>query len=79
MRNTILIFTCLFFMCTVLSAQTHNIKGRITDESSTAIQYATVTLQTCDSAIVKGTVTDSTGIFLLTGINNGEYIFTASS
>lgn len=66
-------------MCTVLSAQTHNIKGRITDESSTAIQYATVTLQTCDSAIIKGTVTDSTGIFLLTGINNGEYIFTASS
>ena len=78
MRNTILIFTCLFFMCTVLSAQTHNIRGRITDESSTAIQYATVTLQTCDSAIVKGTVTDSTGIFLLTDINNGEYIFTAS-
>lgn len=78
MKNTALLFIFLFLLSSGIYGQTYNIKGMVKDDSSAAVSYATITLHSPDSVMVKGTVTDTAGVYVLSGVPNGKYIFTAS-
>lgn len=78
MKNIALLFIFLFLLSSGIYGQTYNIKGMVKDDSSAAVSYATITLHSPDSVMVKGTVTDTAGVYVLSGVPNGKYIFTAS-
>lgn len=62
----------------VLHAQ--NITGKVTDEQQRPMQFANVVLlQRSDSAFVKGCITDSVGMFRLTGQSGCQYLLKISS
>ena len=58
-----------------------SISGTIkTKDSGIAMPYANVVLKTTvDSTFVSGTITDENGLFTLSGVVSGEYIFEVSS
>lgn len=79
MKNTTLCFLLLFWCLPSVSQELHYLKGSVTDENNEPLGYATVTLTNLDSVLVKGSVTDSTGHYVLNSIKDGEYILTAKS
>lgn len=53
-------------------AQTHEIKGRVLDQSNIAIAYATLTLKK-DSSIFAAALSDSTGVYAFLKVTPGRY------
>lgn len=71
--------TLLAISLTALAGFGADITGSVTDASSEPMIQATVRLLAAkDSAFVKGTVTDTDGRYLFTGVKSGKYIIEAS-
>ncbi|MEL6974250.1 MAG: carboxypeptidase-like regulatory domain-containing protein [Bacteroidota bacterium] len=69
----VLFVLCAFFTL-VVSAQ--NIKGKLTNAIDASVPYAAVTLSSpLDSSLVKATISDEDGIFILKDIAPSEYLF----
>lgn len=63
-----------FFLFTQLNAQTHQVRGHLTDEHQKPVSYAGIfLLSAADSAKVKAVVSDSTGHFNLSNVPKGKY------
>ena len=68
----------LLACCSMTFAQ-NSITGKVLDDKNKAMNYVNVLLlQTADSSLVKGSITDSTGQYLLENIDDGEYVVSAS-
>ena len=68
----------LLACCSMTFAQ-NSITGKVLDDKNKAMNYVNVLLlQTSDSSLVKGSITDSTGQYLLENIDDGEYLVSAS-
>ena len=82
MKKRIIFITGLFFLCLQLFSQGNDFRvtGTVLDRSSKkAIEFATVQLlNSRDSAVMKTTVTDQKGKFILDKIQAGHYIFSCS-
>ena len=81
-------FVCILFVCIIglvgtrsLLAQydSAQINGTVRDQSGAVIPNATVQIQNRDTGLVRQTVTNSTGIYVLSHIPPGAYTITASS
>ena len=60
-------------------AQSPNVSGKIIDETSKIVEFANVLLlNSIDSSLVKGQLTDLTGSFSFTNVNPGNYLINAS-
>jgi len=69
----------LALLCPVLNGQAQlTIKGKIADQQQ-VLPFATVLLQAKDSAVVKGVMTESTGVFVFENIAPGQYFLSAST
>lgn len=79
MKNTVLFVLLVFCRLSLVAQEYPVVKGNITNEKNEPLAYATVTLLGLDSVLVKGTVTDSDGHYLLNSIKKGTYILTAKS
>ena len=74
-----LIFSLIFLLDCI--AQNGTIRGKAIDNiSQKPVEFASVALLSVkDSSLVKGAMTDSSGVFELSNINEGTYILTISS
>lgn len=79
MKKIVLVIFLSFFCLSIYAYGNYNIKGRIIDENKIPLANVAITLLRTDSVFIKGLVTDSAGQYLLSGIHDGEYIFTAKS
>lgn len=69
----------MLLACYSMSVAQYSITGKVLDETSKAMNYVNVLLlQTSDSSLVKGSITDSTGQYVFENINDGEYLVSAS-
>jgi hypothetical protein len=59
------LFICCLCLPLFLSAQTHQLKGTVTDKNHHPIEYAAIMMQSVDSAYICSTSTDSLGRFVL--------------
>lgn len=75
-----LIFLLTFLLaCYWSSAQTGRITGKISDAEGRSVENANVMLlRSADSALIKGTVSDSSGKYSFENIVNGGYIIMSS-
>ncbi len=73
---TKLLKTTLFFtfFCSSLWAQ-NSIKGKVTSENNTPIDFAEILLTQSNETLVKQVFSDESGAFLMENIPNGEYVF----
>jgi Carboxypeptidase regulatory-like domain len=78
--SLILAVLCLF-QSTPLNAQfdSAQINGTIRDQSDAVLPHATVQIQNRDTGLIRETVTNSAGIYVLSHIPPGVYTVTASS
>jgi hypothetical protein len=77
-KNLILLLFCTISLYVAKSQVT--IKGEVRNDSSELISNATVLLKALpDSALVKSTLTDSSGLFILEKVKAGNYIISVSS
>ena len=60
----------------VLFAQTAQLTGRVTDQSGSVVINAKVSAVNIDTGVVRGTISNETGNFLVTGLLPGSYRFT---
>lgn len=68
---------CLLLL---LNAEAGTITGKILDPQKNPVEFATITLlKASDSTLVKGELSDATGIFLIVHVNEGEYSLVISS
>lgn len=76
MKRTITatVFICL---CTLLPAQSLQLKGRIISGKS-PVEFANVVLQTPDSAFITGGITDQRGRFNMNNLRAGDYFLQIS-
>ena len=81
MKNFIKTFVLLFTIL-ILGLSAHaqnNINGKVTDAGNTPLSYTNVILrQSGDSTLVKGTVSNEDGSFVLDSVANGSYILQAT-
>lgn len=79
MRFSIAFILCFF--STTSFAQQGTIKGKaIEDKTQKSVEFASVALLSAkDSSLVKGAMTDTSGVFELSNIQEGTYILTISS
>ncbi|MCL2597657.1 MAG: carboxypeptidase-like regulatory domain-containing protein [Paludibacter sp.] len=64
-----LIFAMLLFI-SVQTAFAQSFSGKVVDSENVPISYVNVVLLSEDSAFIEGTITDTTGIFVLKNMNN---------
>lgn len=70
----------LFAFAALFSDGQSQVEGVISDEKNVPIEFAVICLLSHpDSVIVKSTISDSKGYYLLDGVTNGRYIITCSS
>jgi outer membrane receptor protein involved in Fe transport len=73
MKRTSLSFALLFFPFCALLAQV-SVSGKITDEKSQPVAFASVALVSArDSQMVKGALSDASGIFSIPQVQPGDY------
>jgi outer membrane receptor protein involved in Fe transport len=79
MKNILCIL--FLFLSVVTLAQQGTIKGKtIDDKTQRGIEFASVALLSAnDSSLVKGAMTDTSGVFELSNIKDGTYILVVSS
>lgn len=63
---------------TSLCAQNLSVRGTVVDGTGAALPGVTVVLLQPDSILVKGTVTDTAGLFALSGLTPGNYFLKIS-
>lgn len=74
-KSKIIVLTALLLVATILKAQTKRISGKIRQDNAIAVTNATVTLRTIqDSTLVRGTMTNEQGDFVLENLNTGTYL-----
>ena len=79
MRKKLTVLSLMLFACCSMIFAQSSIMGKVLDDKNKAMNYVNVLLlQTADSTLVKGSITDSTGQYLFENINDGEYIVSAS-
>lgn len=81
LQRTHLLYLILFFLCSVpnVSGQSIHIQGRVLHQNSqTPIEFANVVLDTQDSVLLKGTMTDITGKFAFENLHTGNYLLSVS-
>ncbi|WP_418182954.1 TonB-dependent receptor domain-containing protein [Algibacter sp. PT7-4] len=67
-------FICLFsLLSSLMFSQEFNISGKIIDANKTPIAYANVVIYNSDSTVLKGVITNESGIFEINHIVNGNY------
>jgi iron complex outermembrane recepter protein len=79
-NNMRLVFTLSFIISSIcLNAQSASIKGQLQDKEKNPISFANVALySTSDSSLVKVETSDESGLFQLSGINEGNYFLSAT-
>ena len=76
--NLIIVSSLLFLFTQLLSAQ-QTVKGKVLGDDGKALPFANaLLLNSEDSKLVKGAVTDQNGNFMLENVPVGKYIITAS-
>lgn len=76
MKTAILSFAFLF----TLSITAQTISGKVIDENEEAVLFAAITLNSQkDSSLVKATISEDLGIFVLRGIIPGKYVLRISN
>jgi len=79
MRHPILCLLCTLLTAFSLSAQTGTITGKVLDENGKSLEFANVLLlQASDSILVKGTLTDSSGVYSFPEMAHGSYRISAT-
>lgn len=80
MRFLFFIFILSCWSCSAI-AQTHGIvSGSLTDSDALPVSYAAVgLLKASDSSIVRGVVSDSSGVFFFDHVAEGDYIISVNS
>ncbi len=79
MSITKLPFLILIFLSTLCYSQTYSIKGILHDENRQPLAFANAILVDLDDInIIKGTITDETGSFVLENLKSGDYILKIS-
>ena len=81
MRNLLLFsFLLIFFGLSVrTSAQGVTISGSVVDENGTGVSFATIILKSVkDSTMVKADITDDSGVYAFSNIEQGNYFIEAS-
>lgn len=74
-----IIFACICILSTQwLVAQSFTVQGRVLDENSGGMPGATIKLESPAGELVKGSVTDFTGLFLMNGVDSGSYVLKIS-
>lgn len=74
-----LIITMGILILTISTQAQHTITGRVIQSDNNPVSYSTVVVLGKDSSLVKGTTTDSKGLFFVGGIKEGTYILKVSS
>lgn len=78
-KEKLIVLICLLLFTISLQAQSIKILGKIKSDAKNTVQQATITLRTIqDSLLVKGTVTDEQGSFVLENLKSGTYIISIS-
>jgi hypothetical protein len=73
------LFSCAIFCLGLSISAQNNVSGYIFESEMLPLEYANVLLMnTGDSSLFKGTVTDLGGFFQIENIPNGRYFLTAS-
>lgn len=76
--KNLLTLSLLAFCSLAASAQT-SLKGKVLDDKNKGVEFATVMLlNPADSALVKGAITDSAGVYAFAQIQEGNYLLSAS-
>lgn len=66
--------------CLTVAAQTNGeVKGRLLGSQQEPVAYASISLKLADGKVLKGTLSDSLGLFVFTGLNNGSYQLSISA
>lgn len=77
MKKAIILFTLCFLCSNIFAA--NKITGTITDgNTNEELEFVTIELLASDSSFIKGTETNTNGGFVISGIENGNYILRAS-
>lgn len=82
MKQSQLLLACLilFFSSFTLNASSSTLKGVVKDQNNKPISFVTVMiLNSKDSTLVKGDVTDEKGQFQFDQLSNGNYILSSSN
>ncbi|PQJ11998.1 hypothetical protein CJD36_009420 [Flavipsychrobacter stenotrophus] len=81
LKKLLVILTiCCCFAITYASAENYSISGKVQDSAGHPVDMAIVVLHMLpDSAVVKGTYTDSVGNFILDQLSNGRYYVSISA
>jgi iron complex outermembrane recepter protein len=70
--------TLLVALCFVSALQAQKIQGKINSSTGAAVEFASVVIyRATDSTLMKGTTTNATGVYQLTGIDAGSYFINA--
>lgn len=79
MRRFLLVVAFLFSLTPTLFGQqgTSQIRGRATSADGSVLPGVTVTVKNRDTGIVRTTVTDSDGVYVISGVTPGTYTLTA--
>lgn len=72
------VFLFLILPFSFASAQNFEISGRVLNMDKSPLVFANVLLQTMDGKLVKGATTNDEGLFVLSNVNQGEYLLYAS-
>ncbi len=79
MKNLFITITLIFSFFSI-NAQNGIIKGQLADEKGTILEYANVLLlNSSDSTLIRGAVTDLDGKFIFEAVESGSYLVSASS
>ncbi len=74
MKKQLLILIILFASAPVFAQGTGKVDGTVLDAAGKPVEFATVLLlQTADSSLAKGAITDARGAYLFEGIKYGNY------
>jgi len=74
MKNLII----LLFICSAYLANAQTITGKVINENQEPIEFVTITILNSDSTFVKGSITDSLGIFKIESLSTHQYLLQAS-
>lgn len=78
MYKRIFYWLLILFMVLPLHAQ-YVVRGYVLDTKHQVVPFSSVLLLSLDSTLVKGTTTDSAGVFRLSGVQTGKYIIKISN
>lgn len=73
-------FMLLIAASSTLRAQVNSeMKGKLVDSQQAPVAYASISLQSAEGKVIKGTLSDSLGLFVFTGLSKGSYQLSISA